>query len=54
MERRERKKSLRDYAPQGTKRCDNKCEREVVMTPNGPLVVCHGCMRVVIDNREKL
>ena len=54
MERQEKKKSLRDYASQGTKPCEAKCEREVVMTPNGPLVVCHGCMRVVIDNREKL
>ena len=54
MERHEKKKSLRYYAPQGTKPCEAKCEREVVMTPNGPLVVCHGCMRVLIDNREKL
>jgi hypothetical protein len=53
MERREKRKSLRDYAPQGTKPCEAKCMREPIMTPAGPVVVCHGCMRIVIDNRER-
>ena len=42
----------KDYAPVGTKQCESKCEREVVMTPKGPLVICNGCKRVVIDNRK--
>ena len=49
-----KRKSLKDFAPQGTKACESKCEREVKMTPDGPIVICHGCMRVVMDNREKL
>ena len=53
MREREKRRSLRDYAPQGTKTCESKCEREPVMTPAGPVVVCHGCMRIVIDNRER-
>jgi hypothetical protein len=41
------KKSLKDYAPQGTKDCESNCEREVILTPKGPVIVCHFCERVV-------
>ena len=29
-----------------------KCERDVIMTGQGPVIVCHGCKRIVIDNRN--
>ena len=40
------------YSPQGTKFCEGVCDRKVVMTKQGPVIVCNGCMRIVIDNRE--
>ena len=46
-------KSLRDFAPVGKKECESNCKREVAMTPDGPVVLCTGCMRIVIDNRNK-
>ncbi len=46
-------KELREYAPVGTKFCEGECLRKVVMTQDGPVVVCDGCKRVVIDNRNK-
>lgn len=46
-------KDLRKYAPIGTKFCEGECLRKVVMTQDGPVVVCDGCKRVVIDNRNK-
>lgn len=52
MENIGKKKRLGDYAPAGTKECEMKCDRETVMTPKGPVVVCHGCKRIVIDNRR--
>jgi hypothetical protein len=45
-------KELRKYAPVGTTFCEGECLRKVVMTPEGPVVVCDGCKRVVIDNRN--
>ena len=46
-------KPIKDYAPEGTKSCLGLCLRKVVMTPEGPIVICEGCTRIVIDNREK-
>jgi len=48
-----KRKSLRDFAPVGKKECESNCNREVAMTPDGPVVVCNACMRIVIDNRNK-
>jgi hypothetical protein len=45
-------KSVREYAPQGTKDCESNCEREVIMTPKGPIIVCHFCERVVREIRK--
>jgi len=42
-----------DFAPVGQKECEMKCERDVIMTKMGPVVVCHGCKRIVMDNRQK-
>lgn len=45
-------KSVREYATQGTKDCESNCEREVIMTPKGPVIVCHFCERVVREIRK--
>ena len=45
-------KSVREYAPQGTKDCESNCEREVIMTLKGPVIVCHFCERVVREIRK--
>lgn len=42
---------LTKYAPVGTKHCEAKCNRSVVRTPDGPVIVCDACNRIVIDNR---
>ena len=42
-----------DFAPIGTKECQMKCDRKVIMTKNGPVIVCDGCKRVVMDNRNE-
>ena len=42
-----------DFAPVGTKECEMKCDRDVIMTKQGPVIVCHACKRVVMDNRDK-
>lgn len=44
-----RKRLEDDYTPQGF--CQMMCERRVIMMPNGPVIVCEGCKRIVIDNR---
>jgi hypothetical protein len=46
------KDSLEDFAPVGEKDCEMKCDRDVVMTKEGPVIVCKGCMRIVMDNRK--
>lgn len=44
---------LDKYAPFGTKFCEGLCERNVIMTKEGPVIVCEGCDRIVMDNRRK-
>lgn len=44
---------LSKFAPVGTKDCESKCDRSVVMTKDGPVIICNGCNRIVMDNREK-
>jgi hypothetical protein len=46
------KNPLEDFAPVGEKDCEMKCDRDVVMTKDGPVIVCKGCMRIVMDNRK--
>jgi hypothetical protein len=41
------------FSPLGEKGCEMKCDREVRMTKTGPVVVCHACKRVVMDNRDR-
>lgn len=50
MHRSER--SMPDFAPVGKKDCEGICNREVIMTKDGPVIICHGCMRIVMDNRK--
>jgi hypothetical protein len=45
-------KDLRKYAPVGSKDCESECDRKVIMTDNGPVIVCDGCDRIVMDNRK--
>jgi len=42
-----------DFAPVGEKGCEMKCDRDVIMTKERPVIVCHGCERIVMDNRDK-
>lgn len=44
---------LEEYTPVGKKDYQGVCNREVVMTKDGPLIICHGCKRIVMDNRNK-
>lgn len=41
------KKSIKEYAPQGEKDCESNCNRQVVITNEGPIIVCHYCERIV-------
>lgn len=43
---------LNKYAPVGTKDCEGQCDRNVLMTVNGPVIVCDGCDRIIMDNRK--
>lgn len=45
-------KILKYYAPIGKKECMNKCDRQVLMTENGAVIICNGCYRIVMDNRS--
>lgn len=44
---------LDEYTPVGKKDCQGMCERKVIITKEGPVVLCDGCQRIVMDNREK-
>lgn len=47
------RKEDKDFAPVGKKDCQGVCDREVLMTKDGPMIVCHGCKRIVMDRRKK-
>lgn len=53
MKNRKLRKIEDDFAPVGEKDCQMKCERRIIMTQNGPVIVCLGCKRIVMDNRDK-
>ncbi len=52
LSKRKPRKIEDDFAPVGTKDCEMKCERNVIMTKQGHVIVCYGCNRIVIDNRD--
>jgi len=33
--------------------CQMNCQRRVIVTKSGSVIVCDGCMRIVIDNRNR-
>jgi hypothetical protein len=39
--------NIKDYAPKGTKDCEFACNKAVIMTDKGPVVVCHFCKRII-------
>lgn len=43
---------LSEFSPVGEKGCEAKCDRQVIMTKEGPVVACNACKRIVIDNRK--
>lgn len=43
----EKSNPLKDYAKQGQKDCQSNCEREVLISNLGPVIVCHFCERIV-------
>jgi hypothetical protein len=43
---------LKDFAPVGKKDCQGVCDREVIVTKDGPIIICNGCKRIVMDNRK--
>jgi hypothetical protein len=44
--------NLNEFTPVNKKDCQNMCERDVLMTKNGPVIICHACKRIVMDNRN--
>ena len=46
-------KELREYAPVGTTFCEGDCLRKVVMTQDGPVVVCDGCKELLLTIETK-
>ncbi len=50
---RREEEDFKDFSPPMSKDCQGVCDRQVVMTKDGPVIVCHGCMRIVMDNRNK-
>lgn len=44
---------LSKYTPVGKKDCQGMCDRKVVPTKDGVVIVCDGCNRIVMDNRDK-
>lgn len=44
---------IEDLAPEGTKQCEGKCERKIIMTESGPIIICIACQRIVIDRSKK-
>lgn len=46
------KKNIEDFAKVGTKFCEGRCDRDVILTKDGPVIICNGCKRIVMDNRK--
>lgn len=44
--------NIKEYTPIGKKDCQGVCDREVIVTKDGPIVVCHGCKRIVMDKNK--
>lgn len=46
-------KDLAKYSAANTKFCEGLCDRKVIETKTGFVVICDGCERIVIDNRKR-
>jgi len=46
-----REVDLRNFAKVGEKHCESKCNRQVILTKEGAVIVCNGCNRILIDKR---
>ncbi len=46
-------KELKEYDSSPDKECEGRCDRKIIRTDNGPVIVCNSCKRVVMDNRIK-
>lgn len=46
------KDQFANYSPEGTAFCEMKCDRKVIITKEGPVIICDACMRIVMDNRN--
>jgi hypothetical protein len=44
--------NISNYAPVLTKDCEGACDRKVIVTKTGPIIICDGCNRIVMDNRK--
>lgn len=42
---------INKYSPVGEKDCEGICDREVLIINDNSVIICHGCNRIVIDNR---
>ena len=45
-------KNIKEYTPVGKKDCQGVCDREVIAVKQGVIIVCHGCRRIVMDNKS--
>jgi len=45
-------KDLEKFAPVGEKDCQGQCDRDVIITKQGPVIICNNCNRIVMDKRE--
>lgn len=43
---------LKKFAPFGTKFCQGKCDRQIIKTPTGVKIICHGCKRIVLEKNS--
>ena len=53
LKQRREDKDFKDFSPVMTKECQGACDRQVVMTKEGPVIICNVCVRIVMDNRDK-
>jgi hypothetical protein len=44
---------ISEYTPVGKKDCQGICDRKILATNIGTIVICNGCYRIVMDNRIK-
>lgn len=43
---------MKDYKPIDSGECQMKCDRKVLMAKEGPIIVCDGCKRIIINKNK--